>query len=406
MIPMQAEIPNASLARRIDIVRPSGTSMARAAARTAAVQGRKVVDFTIGELAMNAPSTVKQAAIEAISNGMNGYTDTIGLPALRTAIAHELSGATGLNWSAEEVAVTAGAKPALLFMSQALLDPGDEVILPTPYWQTFPAQIRLCGGVPVFVGHRPDGQLDLQAIEAAVTPRTRVLLINTPNNPTGAVYSDDSLRAVADLALACNLWIVFDQCYRSFVYASNRHHNIVSLDPRVRSRTIIIDSFSKSLAIAGWRIGYVVAPHAVIAVVRSLQSHMTSCANAIAQHAVLAQLQSGDDRFHDAAMRRLYANRAVGLEILSRLEDVPMPVAQGGFYFYLDVSRLLGRSFRRKPISTSEELVALLLENAQAATVSGTAFGDPHAIRVSYAVEPADLKAGLTRLVGTLAELS
>jgi aspartate aminotransferase len=406
MIPMQAEIPSASLARRTDIVRPSGTSMARMAARTAAVDGRKVVDFTIGELALDTHETVKQAAIAAISNGLNGYTDTIGLPALRSAIAHEMSNATGLDWPAEEVAVTAGAKPALLFMAQALLDPGDEVILPTPYWQTFPAQIRLCGGVPVFVGHRPDGQLDLQAIEGAITPRTRVLLINTPNNPTGAVYGDDSLRAMAQLALKYNLWIVFDQCYRSFVYAPNSHHNIVSLDPRIRDRTIIIDSFSKALAIAGWRIGYVVAPRAVIAVVRSLQSHMTSCANTIAQHAVLAQLQSGDDRFHKAAMQRLAANRAAGLQILAGLTDVPTPVAQGGFYFYLDVARLLGRRFRGQAIGSSEELVALLLDNAQAATVAGTAFGDPRAIRVSYAVGPDDLRAGLTRVADTLAALS
>jgi aspartate aminotransferase len=406
MIPMTAEIPPAALARRANVVNASGTSMARTAARMASVQGRKVVDFTIGELALETHTTVKRAAITAIADGRNGYTDTIGLPALRTAIAHEFSRATDLAWSAEEVAVTAGAKPALLFMSLALLDPGDEVIVPTPYWQTFPAQIRLCGGVPVFVPHRQNGQLDIAAIEAAITPRTRVLLINTPNNPTGAVYGDDSLRAAAELALRHNLWIIFDQCYRSFVYAPKRHRNIVNLDPRIRSRTIIIDSFSKALAIAGWRIGYVVAPPDIIAVVRSLQSHATSCANVIAQHAVLAHLQSQDERFTGIAMQRLTANRAAGLEILSRLTDVPAPIAQGGFYFYLDISRLLGRRFAGRQIATGEDVVTLLLEEAQAATVSGTAFGDPNAIRVSYAVQPGDLTAGLTRLAGVLAALS
>lgn len=390
---------SAALSTRAHLITPSGTSQARTAGRVAVSAGRDLVDFTIGEFAIDVDPIIKGAAIRAIAENRNGYSDTIGLSPLRAAIAGEVSRSAGHSWTADEVAVTAGAKSALLFLALALLDSGDEVIVPTPYWQTFPAQIRIAGGQPIFVNHRADGQLDVEAIERAITPRTRVLLINTPNNPTGAVYSAEVLGNAAELAQRHNLWIIFDQCYRSFVHSGNEHHNIVALVPAIRERTIIIDSFSKTLAIAGWRIGYVVAPKSVIAAIRSFQSHMTSCANVIGQYGVLPYLQSRQDRFQSHAMGRLTANRSVGLDILARLRNVPTPLAQGGFYFYLDVSTLLRRSTL---VGTSQELVDYLIETAGAATVSGVPFGDPSGLRISYALKTDDLVAGLTRVVDAL----
>lgn len=394
-----------SLAGRAQGTRPSGTSVARAAAKPAAERGR-VIDFTVGEFALGTSDLVTEGAIAAVKAGKTRYTDTIGLPELRCAIAEQFSRETGQQWTAEEVAVTAGAKPGLFYLTFILLDPSDEVIIPQPYWQTYPAQIRLGGAFPVHIPHAADGQLDIDRISEAVTGRTRAIIINTPNNPTGVVYAEKHLRAVAEIAIKHNLWIIFDQCYKSFVYSPYRHHHLVSLVPQIRERTIIIDSFSKTLAIAGWRVGYMLAPPSVIATVRSLQSHITSCANVIGQYAVLEHLRSDDGQFHRWAMGQLETNRATGLGILQGLRDVPRPPAQGGFYFYLNVQELLGRRHLARMIDTVDDLAAYLIQEAGTATVSGSPFGDKHGLRVFYGVSGDDLREGLPRLVAALNALN
>lgn len=390
------------LASRADVVQPSGTSRARMAGKKKMEDGRRVIDFTIGELALETSPIVKQCAIQAIARGENRYTDTIGLPELRTAIASEFTDHTGLKWTKDEVALTAGAKAALYYLSMILLDRNDEAIIPSPYWQTFPQQVRIAGGVPIVVENRPDHQLDIPAISAAITPRTRVIIVNTPSNPTGAVCSEQSLREVAQLAIRNNLWIVFDQCYRMFVYDGIEHKSIVSIAPEVRDRTIIIDSFSKTLAVAGWRIGYVVAPSCLIGRIRAFQSHITSCPNVIAQYAVLGHFRPEEDGFTEDLMSYLNSNREIGLGLLSGLKRIPKPPAQGGFYFYLDVRSLLGRRYRNSTISTVDDVASLLIDEAGAATVPGTAFGDPGGLRISYAVRNEDLVVGLTAVVETL----
>ncbi|QPB24543.1 aminotransferase class I/II-fold pyridoxal phosphate-dependent enzyme (plasmid) [Rhizobium sp. 007] len=382
-------------------MRPSGTSAARAAAKPAAERGR-VIDFTIGEFALGTSDLVTDAAIAAVKGGKTRYTDTIGLPELRLAIAEQFSRDTGQEWTADEVAVTAGAKPGLFYLTFILLDPGDEVIIPQPYWQTYPAQIRLGGALPVHIQHTADGQMDIGSISEAVTERTRAIIVNTPNNPTGVVYDESHLRAVAEIAIKHNLWIIFDQCYRSFVYPPYQHHHLVSLIPEVRERTIIIDSFSKTLAIAGWRVGYMLAPPNIIASVRALQSHITSCPNVISQYAVLEHLRSDDGQFHRWAMGQLEINREAGLGMLQRLRDVPRPHAQGGFYFYLDVRELLGRRHVARTIDTVDDLAAYLIQEAGTATVSGSAFGDKHGLRIFYGVSGEDLREGLPQLVAAL----
>ncbi len=399
---MKAElnpVPDGGIANRVRWLAPSGTSMARQAAQNAFSRQCKFIDFTIGELALFPDELIRQAAISAIAEGRNRYSDTIGLPALRLAIAREISAETALTWTAEEVAVTAGAKPALVFAWLTLLDPGDEVIVPVPYWQTFPSQIRLCGGVPRFVRHRDDGQLDVTDVRRNITDKTRVLLINTPNNPTGAVYRDDILHEMGDIAVEHDLWIVFDQCYRSFVHTGDRHKHITELIPELRKRTITIDSFSKALAIAGWRVGFMLAPNAIITAVRALQSHMTSCANVIGQYGALAYLNAETDRFRKRAVDHLSENRKNGLRILSELNGVDPPLAQGGFYFYLNIARLLGRQAGDTRIHSCDHLTQFLNERTGVGTVPGSAFGDPLSIRISYAVEPDDLREGLERLV-------
>ncbi|MCZ0736887.1 aminotransferase class I/II-fold pyridoxal phosphate-dependent enzyme [Phreatobacter sp. AB_2022a] len=386
------------LAQRTSLFKSSGTAAARAAAKAAADAGREIVDLTAGEIWADLAPTVRDGALAAIHHGVNRYTDTLGLADLREVLARKVSRETNQLWQAAEIAVTGGAKQALFNAAMVLIDPGDEVIIPAPYWTTFPAQVLVAGGVPVHVDTRDNGHVPtIEAIERALTPRTRAIVINTPANPSGAVYGRDILGAIAGIAQARNLWVIFDECYGAFVHPPHAHHAIVSVAPEVRSRTVIVNAFSKTLALTGWRIGYMAAPKPVIEAVKALQSHTTSNPNVIAQHAVLNHLRYGDGAYEARLRQQLATARRQGLNILSGLTALPQPDAQGGFYFYLDLSALLqGGS------ETADDVVNALLAEAGVATVSGTAFGDPTGLRLSYGL-PADmLDKGLTRLVETL----
>ncbi|KAA3509353.1 aminotransferase class I/II-fold pyridoxal phosphate-dependent enzyme [Agrobacterium vitis] len=390
------------LAQRTDMFKSSGTAAARAAAKAAADAGKEIVDLTAGEIWSDLAPTIRDGAIEAIQKGINRYTDTIGLIELREALARKVSLETGQLWKPDEIAVTSGAKQALFNTAMVLLNPGDEVIIPSPYWTTFPAQVMIAGATPVFVETRSNGYVPLiEDIKAAVTERTRAIVINTPANPTGAVYGVKTLVAIAELAHNRNFWIIFDECYGDFVHVHQTHHPIVSLVPEVRSRTVIINAFSKSLALTGWRIGYLSAPKDVVNAVKALQSHTTSNPNVIAQHAVLAHLRQDDGVYQANLRSQLARSRQIGLSVLSGLSHVPVPNAQGGFYFYLDLSELLKTKAGSVAV-TADDVVNSLLSEVGVAAVSGTAFGDPSGIRLSYGIPPETLETGLSRLVEML----
>lgn len=385
------------LAQRMSLFSASGTANARAAAKAAAASGKGIIDLSAGEIWCEPPGTVVAGAIAAIERGENRYTDTVGIALLREVIATRLSLDTGHVWSADEVAVTAGAKQALFNAAMTVLNPGDEVLIPSPYWTTFPAQVQIAGAKAVFVDTRENGYWPrIEDLRAAVTPTTRAIVVNTPHNPTGAVYDRALLGSIAELAIRAKLWIIFDECYGSFAHEPHHHENIVSVVPEVRSRTLIVNAFSKQLALTGWRLGYLAGPKEVIAAVKALQSHTTSNPNVIAQHGVLAHLESGDRSFEAGLRTMLAVARRSGLEILSRLRDAPMLGAEGGFYFYLDLSTVLARC---APGTTIDDLTNRLLAEAGVAGVAGSAFGDPTGLRLSYGVQRDELEAGLVRLV-------
>lgn len=391
------------LAQRMNAFTSSGTARARTAAKEAAARGREIIDLSAGEIWAPPPPTVQDAAIEAIRQGVNRYTDTIGLPELRQAIAERVAQTTGLSWQATEIAVTAGAKQALFHAALALLDPGDEVIIPLPHWSTFPAQVTLADGRPVFVETRHTGYApDLADIAGAITPATRAIIVNSPNNPTGAVYSAALLAGIAELALQHGFWIILDACYDGFVYATPASAHLLALAPQAQPLTLIVNAFSKQLALTGWRLGYLAGPRPVIEAAKALQSHTTSNPNVIAQHAVLAHLQGGDQSYERALRARLHAARNQGLAILDRLEDIPHAAAEGGFYFYLDLAPLLRQAGAACPLGDADDVAALLLREAGVAAVPGSAFGDPAGLRLSYGVPEDLLVTGLTRLVDTL----
>ncbi|MGY4167838.1 pyridoxal phosphate-dependent aminotransferase [Bradyrhizobium sp. USDA 4529] len=394
------------LAQRISLLSGSGTAAAREAAEVAVAAGHQIIDLAAGEVMTEPPSTVREGAIAAIKAGTNRYTDSAGLWPLRAAVAELLSAETGIGWNTDEIIITAGAKQGLLDAALAVLDPNDEVIIIRPCWPTFPSQVVLAGAKPVFVDAcAPTYIPDIGAIRAAVTPRTKAIIINSPNNPTGAVYDRTTLQSIGELANSYQLWIISDECYSSFVFTGARHESIVMAHPGVRSRTILVNAFSKALAITGWRLGYLAAPREIISAARKLQSHTTSNTNVITQYAVLHHLKAGDGSFEREMHRRLSGARNIGLQILAGLRDVPCPRADGSFFFYLDLSSLVSVLPAGGSIQSTDDIARLLLEDVNVGSVAGGAFGDLKGLRLSYGAPPDLLDVGLKRVVETLNSL-
>jgi aspartate aminotransferase len=325
---------------------------------------------------------------------------------LRQAIARKVSLETGAIWDASEIAVTSGAKQALLDAALILLNPGDEVIIPRPCWPTFPAQVTLAGARPVFVDTAaPTYQPCIDDVRAAVTSATKAIIINSPNNPTGAVYGRELMADIVELALRYDLWVISDECYDSFVFDPNGRTSIVNAHNRARSRTLLVNAFSKQLAMTGWRLGYLAAPREIISTAKKLQSHTTSNPNVIAQHAVLHHLETTDGTWERNLRARLGLARSRGLEILARLRDVPPPIAQGGFFFYLDLSGVRARIAARGNAMTIDDISRQLLRNTGVGSVAGSSFGDPSGLRLSFGAPLEQLEPALRRAVKMLNSL-
>lgn len=394
------------LAQRMSLLSGSGTAAAREAAKDVASAGRQVIDLAAGEVIIEPPSSVREGAIAAINAGTNRYTDSVGLPPLRKAVAEKLCAETGIGWNSDDIVITAGAKQGLLDAALAVFNPGDEVIIIRPCWPTFQSQVLLAGAEPVFVDARPPTYIpDIGTIRAVVTPRTKAIIINSPNNPTGAVYDRTTLQAIGDLAINYQLWIVSDECYSSLVFTGSRHESIVMAHPGVRSRTILVNAFSKELAVTGWRLGYFAAPPEIVSAAKKLQSHTTSNANVIAQHAILHHLHTGDGRFEREMYQRLFDVRQTGLRILAGLQDVPPPGADGTFFFYLDLSRLISSLPPGSDVRTSDDVARLLLEESGVGSVPGSVFGDVNGLRFSFGAPPELLAPALNTVVHTLNNL-
>ncbi|MCK1465866.1 aminotransferase class I/II-fold pyridoxal phosphate-dependent enzyme [Bradyrhizobium sp. CW10] len=390
------------LAQRTALLKSSGIAAACAAAEAAAANGREIIDLTAGEIWSDLAPTIREGAIAAINRNVSRYTDPIGLMELRQVLARVISAETGQPWSASQVAVTNGAKQALFNVAMAILNPGDEVLIPAPYWTTFPDQTVIAGATPIFIETRHNNFVPrLTDLEAALTSKTKAVVVNTPNNPTGAVYSRETLAGIAQLAIERDFWIIFDECYGAFTHAPHIHHSIVAVAPHARDRTLIVNSFSKSLALAGWRMGYLAGPTAIIKAVKELQSLTTSNPNAIAQHALLHHLASDDPAFRLELQGHISNARALGLSLLSSLTWVPPPRAEGGLFFYLNLSELQFRQSDYGEFIADEVADALLME-AGVATVPGTAFGDPTGIRLAYGIDLELLGRGLQDLAKTL----
>ena len=387
------------LSERAASLKGSQTSGMRNRARKLKAEGVRVVNFAAGELDQDTSNLVKEAVRRAIDEGRTQYTDTLGIQELRERLAVKVTDKTGQAYTADEVGFTAGAKQALFHAIFVTFGPGDEVIVPAPYWVTFPEQVRLAGAVPVFLSTvEHDFQINIKELERKITPRTRGILLNTPHNPTGVVYSEDVLKGIAQLALKYELTCVFDECYDELTYSPAVHRNIVKLVPEMKSRTILIGSLSKTYCIAGWRAGFFAAPKAIVKAIANVQSHTSSNPSNLVQYAALAALEDSNYPFVNKIRKLLTEQRAVALQCMSECTQLSYVVPDGAFYLFPDIRKMLHRSFKGEMIENVDMLAEMLLQHAHIAVVPGSAFGSESHIRISYAIPAEEIERGLKSL--------
>lgn len=369
-------------------------------AKALQAQGRPVISFAAGEPDFSTPAHIVAAAALAVQDPKNyKYTPAAGLPELREAIAAKTLRDSGLVVSPSQVIVTNGGKQAVYQSFATLLDPGDEVIVPTPYWTTYPEAIRLAGGVPVdvFAGSDQGYLVTVDQLEAARTERTKVLLFVSPSNPTGAVYSPEQTRAIGEWADRNGLWVITDEIYQNLVYDGVKAISIVEAVPSLADRTILVNGVAKTYAMTGWRLGWMVGPADAIKGAANLQSHLSSNVSNISQRAAIAALNGPQDAVEE--MRQAFDRRRKAIVAgLNAIEGVTCPMPEGAFYAYADVTGLLGRTWGGVTPTTSLELADLILDQVEVAAVPGEAFGPSGFLRLSYALGDDALAEGVARL--------
>ncbi len=360
-------------------------------------QGEDVVSFGIGEPDFETPSFIAEAGIEAIRGGATRYTAVEGTPRLRAAIVAYLERAEGLRYDPDEVMASAGAKQALYNALLALVNPGDAVLIPAPYWVSYPEQVRLAGGVPVTVPTDPAGgyHLSVDDLRRAYRPDVRGLIINSPNNPTGAVLRAADTRAISDFCQRHDLFVIADEIYQRLTYGSEPSPSLASL-PGMRERTVIVNGVSKSYAMTGWRIGFAAGPPEVVAAMGRIQGQTTSNPSSVSQAAAAAALRS-DDRTVEAMRLRFAARRALMLEGLGRIPGLHAVWPEGAFYVWVEVGGLSGQ-YDGRPLSDGDVLARFLLDKAQVAVVPGSGFGTRAAVRLSFAQSEERIEEGLARM--------
>jgi aspartate/methionine/tyrosine aminotransferase len=391
------------ISRRIGGIAPSATLAVDATAKAMKAAGRDVIGFGAGEPDFPTPDHIVAAAEKACRDvKMHRYTPAGGLPELKEAVAEKTRRDSGLVVEPSQVLITNGGKQAVYEAFATLLDPGDEVLLPAPYWTTYPEAIRLAGGVPVDVVTGPEQsyRVTVEQLEAARTARTKVLLFCSPSNPTGAVHSPEEVRAIGQWALDAGIWVVTDEIYEHLVYGDAEFTSIPVQVPPIADRCVVLNGVAKTYAMTGWRVGWLIGPADVVKAATNLQSHLTSNVANVSQIAALAAVSGPLDAV--AQMREAFDRRRHTIhQMLSDIPGVRCPLPEGAFYAYPSLRDVIGRTLRGRTPTTSSELCQLILEEVGVAIVPGEAFGTPGYARLSYALGDGDLAEGVRR-IGTL----
>ncbi|MEV4556604.1 pyridoxal phosphate-dependent aminotransferase [Kitasatospora sp. NPDC049285] len=397
---------NRRVSARVGAIAESATLAVDAKAKALKAAGRPVIGFGAGEPDFPTPGYIVDAAVAACQDPANHrYTPAGGLPELKSAIAAKTLRDSGYQVDASQVLVTNGGKQAIYNAFAAILDPGDEVIIPAPYWTTYPEAVKLAGGTPVeVVADETTGyKVSVEQLEAARTENTKVVLFVSPSNPTGAVYTEAEAEAFGRWALEHGLWVLTDEIYEHLVYGDAKFTSLPALLPELADKCIVVNGVAKTYAMTGWRVGWMIGPKDVVNAAANLQSHATSNVSNVAQRAALAAV-AGDLSAVDEMKTAFDRRRRTIVAMLNEIEGVYCPEPEGAFYAYPSVKALLGKELRGKRPQTSAELAALILDEAEVAVVPGEAFGTPGYLRLSYALGDADLVEGISRLQKLLGE--
>ena len=395
------------LSRKAQAIEPSLTLAITAKAKEMKEKGIDVISFSAGEPDFNTPKNIINAAIKAMEDGNTKYTSVNGILQLREAICKKFKDDNGLEYNPSQIVVSTGAKQSLANTFLAILNPGDEVIVSTPYWVSYPELIKLADGKPVFVegDEKSNYKFTKENLEKAVTAKTKPIVLNTPNNPTGTIYNKEELEVIADFAKKYDIIIISDEMYEKLIYDNENHISIASLSKDAYERTIVINGLSKSYAMTGWRIGYCAASEKIAKLMISIQSHVTSNVCSITQYAALEALNGPQDEItkmiNEFEKRRNYMiNRIESIDNLSIVKP------KGAFYIMINIENCLGKEINGKILNDSMEFCACLLENEKLAVIQGKAFGLNNYIRVSYATSMEAIKEGLNRIESFIKKLN
>ena len=395
------------VASRMSAISPSLTLAISAKAKAMKEAGESVVSFGVGEPDFNTPEHIISAAKAALDAGHTKYTPSSGLLSLRKAICKKFEQDNGLSYEPSQIIVSDGAKHSIFNACYALLDEGDEVIIPAPYWLTYPEVVKVCGGVPVVINATKENKFKItpEQLKAAITKKTKMLIFNSPSNPTGAVYTEEEVRALAAICEEANIFVLSDEIYEKLCYNGVKPFSFAKVSEKMKDLTITINGVSKSYAMTGWRIGYLAAPKDVATAIDSFQSHATSNACSISQYATLEALASPAEEI-EAMVKVFDARRAKTLALAAQIEGVSTVEPDGAFYVMLVISELFGKKYGDKVIDGSIAFADALLESKKVATVPGVSFGADDCVRLSYSLSEADIEEGLKRIKEFVEELA
>ncbi len=394
------------LSERARKIKPSPTLAIDSKAKALKSEGIDVINFGVGEPDFDTPENIKEAAIKAIRDGFTKYTPVGGIDKLKDAIIEKFIRDNNVHYSREEIIVSCGAKHSLYNIAQALFGPGDEVIIPTPYWVSYPDQVLLNNATPVFAKtEEKDGFiLSPEKLESLITEKTKALILNSPSNPTGLTYDRGSLERIAEVCIRRGIYIISDEIYEKLVYAGTSHVSIASIDKEIKERTIVVNGLSKSHAMTGWRIGFAAGPKEIIKAMTNIQSQSTSNPNSIAQMAAVEAL-SGPQESVQRMVEEFDRRRRFMIAGLNSIDGVSCLTPNGAFYAFPNISSFFGKSCEGIRISGSSDLALYLLERASVALVSGEAFGEANNIRLSYATSMENIEKGIERIRDALMKL-
>lgn len=395
------------LSNRASKIKPSPTLAIDAKAKAMKAEGVDIVSFGVGEPDFDTPDNIKEAAIKAIRDGFTKYTPVGGIDPLKDAIIEKFRKDNNLNYMRDEIIVSCGAKHSLYNIAQALFGPGDEILIPSPYWVSYPDQVVLNDATPVFVKtYETDSfMVKTKAIESHITKRTKALILNSPSNPTGLTYNKKTLERIAEIVLKHNLYVISDEIYEKLLYDGVLHFSIASLDNDIKNKTIVVNGLSKAYAMTGWRIGYAAGPKEIIKAMTNIQSQSTSNPTSIAQKASVEALTGSQD-FINTMLTEFDMRRKFLISELNSIPGMSCLTPTGAFYAFPNTSKIYGKSIDNRKISSSSDLALYLLEKAKVALVHGEAFGDDNYIRLSYATSINEIKKGVERIREAVSRLS